>query len=185
MLSKDNLLNNFIEEFNAVKAKILELKEKYEKEDFIKQPGKKEWSAGECLEHLYRANSEYIENTLESMKVAGTSTAENKNYRPRFIVVNFIKMMKPDSFLKLKAPKIFKKKYHGDLHDTIERYMKTLDEFIDLADKSRKYDLKIKVVSPVTRLVKFQLAEMFMLMIQHQKRHLAQAERALKKVTRD
>lgn len=180
MITKNNLIDDFIKEFADAKSRVNELTQKFEVDKFKINPAKDSWSAGDCLEHLIKANKEYIKNTIDSMSKHGQSNVNNENYKPRFIARKFIESMKPGSKLKLKAPKIFQKKYHGNVDETVDLYFKTMDEFIELADKSRKYDLTIKVPSPVTNLVKFQLGEMFMLTIEHQKRHFAQAEKALK-----
>lgn len=183
MSHKNKILDDIVKEFHEIKIRLITMKEKYQNEDFGKQPSEKAWSAGDCIEHLTKANREYIINTKKVMANSGESDENNSNYKPRFIAGKFIDMMQPQSKLKLKAPQIFKKFYNGDLEDTITRYTETLDEFIELAEKSKKYDLRIKVASPVTSLVKFQLGEMYMLMIVHQKRHLTQAEKALKAIS--
>lgn len=179
MPTKDELINNFIMEFSNAKSHIKELNEKYSYDNFNSRPAENKWSAGDCLEHLNTINNLYLNNTYKVLEKTKKSDAQNKNYKPRFLSQIFISLMKPESKLKFKAPGKLKKMYKGDLDETVKIFMKTQDDFIELAENVHSYDLRIKVPSPVTNLIKFQLGEMFMVIIEHQKRHLAQAERAL------
>ncbi|MDZ7767270.1 MAG: DinB family protein [Melioribacteraceae bacterium] len=180
MLTKNNLIDDFIKEFADAKSRVNRLAQVNTANQFNIRPAEGKWNAGDCLEHINSINEGYLLNVSRKLNQTNKSNVENADYKPRFLVQIFVNMMKPESKIKFKAPNKFKEIFTGNLDATLNRFMKVQDDFIKLAEKSREYDLKVKVPSPVTKLIKFQLGEMFMAMIEHQKRHLAQAERALK-----
>ncbi len=180
MASKKYLVENVIKEFEDAKTKVAEWQNKFPETAFNQKPGENKWCAAECLEHLNTTNKGYIDNAKKKLTEIEKSEVENKNYKPRFLMGLFINMMKPDSKMKFKAPSKLQQSYEGNPSKTIETFTQIQNEYMDLANKSLRYDLKkTKIVSPVSSLLKFELGEMFLAMVEHQKRHLAQAERAL------
>lgn len=180
MASKKHLIESVIKEFENAKTKAADWQNKFPEEAFNYKPGENKWCAAECLLHLNTTNRGYIDNANRKLAETEKSEVENKNYKPRFLMGLFINMMKPESKMKFKAPAKFQESYEGNLSETIETFVKIQNEYIDLANTSLSYDLKkTKIVSPVSGLLKFELGEMFLAMVEHQKRHLAQAERAL------
>lgn len=182
MESNSILIEHFINEFAEAKKLLQKLTADYSKEKFETRPAEGKWSAAECIVHINTTNKKYYINLKESFKSNGNLNLTYKEYKPRFIASKFINMMKPGGKMKFKAPRVFMSNYNGDLENTIKDFIKLQDEFITLAEQSRNYDMsKTKTASPVIKFFKLQLGEAFMVIIEHQKRHLLQAENALRK----
>ncbi len=182
MESNSRLIEQFINEFAEAKKLIQKLTADYSKEKFETRPAEGKWSAAECIEHINTTNKKYYINIKDSLSNNKNSNFSHKEYKPRFLVSKFINMMKPGAKMKFKAPRVFMSNYNGDLENTIKDFIKLQDEFITLAEQSRNYDMsKTKTTSPVIKFFKLQLGEAFMVIIEHQKRHLLQAENALRK----
>lgn len=182
MESNSRLIEQFINEFAEAKKLIQKLTADYSKEKFETRPAEGKWSAAECIEHINTTNKKYYINLKESFKSNGNLNLTDKEYKPRFIASKFIDMMKPGAKMKFKAPRVFMSNYNGDLENTIKDFIKLQDKFIALVEQTQHYDLrKTKIASPVINFWKLQLGEAFMIIIEHQKRHLLQAENTLKK----
>lgn len=180
MITQEKLRSAFTFEFITAKERVSELQKKYSKEQLENNPGPEKWSAAECIAHINATNGGYIGNTYHSLKSAKEFNASGNEYKPRFLMSKFINMMKPENTMKFKAPKVFIKEYDGNFEETFSTFLNQQDELIELVKLSSKYDLKkVKVESPASKFLKLQLGEMFLVVIEHQKRHLAQADRAL------
>jgi len=182
MESNSILIEQFINEFKEAKKLLQKLITEYPKEKFETRPGNGKWSAAECILHINTTNEKYCINIKDSLNNKSNLSPSYKDYKPRFLASKFIDMMKPGAKMKFKAPRVFMSNYNGDFEKTINDFKKNQDEFIALAEQSRNYDLsKTKTASPVIKFLKLQLGEAFMVIIEHQKRHLLQAENALRK----
>lgn len=181
MITQLEVLENFkIELRNSINT-LVDLIASYKKVGFEKKPFPKKWSAVECIVHINTTNKSYIEKIQNSLTGSAKVDTGKSYFKPRYLISKFIASMKADSKMKFKSPKIFTDSYTGDFEKVIQEFYDTQNELINLAETSRKYDLsKIKLTSPVTKLLKLQLGEAFMIIIEHQKRHLLQAENALK-----
>lgn len=182
MASSLLLIEKFVFEFQEAAKHLHYLLEKFPLENFEVKPAPNKWSAAECLVHINTTNEKYLINLKNSLENAQKSNLLKEEYKPRYLMSKFIDTMKPESRWKFKAPSVFKKSYDGNLDKTVNDFFRIQDELIELAERSREYDLsKTKTVSPVSKLFRLKLGEAFMVIIEHQKRHLLQAETALRK----
>lgn len=182
MESNSMLIEQFINEFAEAKKFLQKLTIEYSKEKFETRQAEGKWCASECIVHINTTNKKYCVSIKDSLNNKINLSPSYKDYKPRFLASKFIDMMKPGAKMKFKAPRVFMSNYNGDLEKTINDFIKLQDELIALAEQSRNYDLnKTKTASPAMKFLKLQLGEAFMVIIEHQKRHLLQAENALKK----
>lgn len=135
------------------------------------------WGVGDCLEHLVVSGERYLETVgplLERARAAGGEPhygGWGGTLGGRLLIWGI------NSPRKLPAPKV--------LRPPPAPRPEALDEFLriqgEVADRMRAADGvalgRIKVSSPVNRLVRLNLGEMFVVLQDHARRHLAQARR--------
>lgn len=143
--------------------------------NWVRAPG--HWSIAECLDHLTVTNRELI----EAMKLA-VNDARNRGltgsgpFRYGMIGNMIVRSMEPPVKMKFKAPKIFKPRFNQSLEATARDFFAVHDEVLRLIEEANGLNLaRIKVASPVTRLFKLSLGQVFGLIATHDRRHLWQA----------
>lgn len=142
------------------------------------QPSQKEWSIGQCLDHLLKTNTSYSE-AIEK-KLASTPAKEGQHpFKYGLIGRYFINMMAPSPSFKVPSPPTIKPQRSQIDPGIIERFLKQQDDLEKLVRQASGHDLTTKVPSPLFRLLRLQLGEMFVVMMQHEQRHLNQAKRVM------
>jgi hypothetical protein len=141
------------------------------------RPAPAHWSIAECLDHLTVTNRELTER-IE----AATSEARAKGltgrgpFRHSIIGNMIVRSMEPPAKMKFKAPKIFKPRPDQSLEAVTREFFKTQDELLRLIEAANGINLaRVKITSPVTRLIKLSLGQAFGLIATHARRHLWQA----------
>ena len=135
------------------------------------------WSAGECIDHLLKINEKYFPIFEDISRKY--STAGRKEYKTSFLGKFIIKSVNPDTPRKTKT-------LPGFYPSNSEFQTSIVDEFLEQHRKIRTYierfrehDIKkIKVTSPLSSLVKYNLGDACRIIIYHDLRHLGQAHRA-------
>lgn len=172
-------INTLIKDYNDIINRATEIFNNRTAEEINKKPSPKSWSAAECIDPLNTYAAAYLANT----KILSPSTTDidrNKVYSPRFLPAKFIKAVGPDTKLKLKSIHVGSS-YSSTIDTTVvDQFIGHQKKFLEVLNQISFEDLmRIKVVSPFARLLKFQLGEMLLLTSYHQQRHLNQAERAI------
>ena len=139
------------------------------------------WSILECFEHLNLYGDFYIPEIRKSIE--GSKTQPTENFKSGLLGNYFAKMMLPSE--KLNKMKTFKDKNPiGSTLDksTIERFILQQEQILNLLDKARQVDLNTtKTTTSISKFIKLKLGDTFRVVIYHNERHLAQANRAQKK----
>lgn len=141
------------------------------------RPTPAHWSIAECLDHLTVTNRELmkpIEAAIEDARAKGLTGLGPFRYG---IIGNMIvRSMEPPAKLKFKAPKIFKPRPDQSLEVVARDFFAMQDELLRLINEANGINLaRVKVTSPVTKLIKLSLGQSFGLIITHNRRHLWQA----------
>jgi len=136
------------------------------------------WSVGQCFEHLIKAN-ELFYDKLDEIADGKHKHSLLENFSPLsgFFGNLLIKSLKKDA-RKFKAPT--KKIVPPSEIDPniIEIFAAHQTELIGKIKRTETADWnKIKVTSPFMKLITYKLADGFQVVIEHEKRHLRQAER--------
>jgi hypothetical protein len=143
------------------------------------KPNNESWSIGQCIDHIVIADCLYFPQ-LEKI-------AEDK-YK-----INFWEQWSPFSGLfgkmlvsqvgeipkkKMIAPKVFTPSQSRVDRGIIERFYKHLDSLLEYISRCSQKDLdKIRVTSPVSKFITYSLRNAFLLLVQHEHRHINQAIR--------
>lgn len=148
------------------------------------RPGAKRWSVAECLEHLIYTAKQYepaiAKATRGSVPTASDSNPVTSSLVGRF----FLAMVEPEAKRKAIAPGAF-----NPLKDktsrtssveagAVDRFVETHQTLRDIVSSHQHIDWhRVRVVSPITSLVRFRLGDAFTLLATHAQRHVNQARR--------
>lgn len=137
------------------------------------------WGIADCLAHLTITDTGYLDN-LERSLAGRTRGDAAPPFKPGPLATKFIRMLEPDAPRRLKAPKRFRPEEGDAPAGTLGRYLETQDRLLKRIQELHGFDLtRIKVASPVSGLLRFRTGDALRLMVVHDKRHVAQAERVL------
>ncbi len=144
------------------------------------KPEAKRWSIAQCLEHLAvtsRGFNRYFPQTIERARNRWP-TSSSVPYRPSLVGGLLIKQVVPETTRRLPAPKIFKPADSSAINDALGIFLKQQDRFLSFVRQSEGADYnRARLRSPVTPLMRYSLADAFVVTIVHEYRHLAQAAR--------
>jgi hypothetical protein len=144
------------------------------------KPSPDRWSVAQCLEHLAVATRGF-ENYFDAALDKARQKPAPKNpprYKPSFMGGWLAKQVSPEGERKLPAPKIFRPAEASNLQGSLEKFLKEQDNFLDFVHRCHGIDYnKARLRSPVTPLMRYSLADAFVITVLHGQRHLAQARR--------
>ena len=144
------------------------------------KPNAKQWSIAQCLEHLAvtsRQFNSYFKQLIESARLKWPTNGVIP-YRPSLVGGWLIKQVVPETTRKVPAPKVFKPSDSSSIQDPLGLFLKQQEEFVRFVHESEGVDYnRARLRSPVTSLMRYSLADAFVVTIVHGYRHLAQANR--------
>jgi len=144
------------------------------------KPSPEQWSIAQCLEHLVVATKGFekyftlaLDHARKSRQVTGAP-----RYKPSLVGGWLAKQVSPEAARKLPAPKIFRPGNSSNTRRPLESFLTEQDRFLDFVRRSEGIDYnKTRLRSPVTPLMRYSLADAFVITVLHGQRHLAQARR--------
>lgn len=137
------------------------------------------WGIADCLEHLTLTDMGYLDYMDRALEGAAR-TAAPPPFKPGRWAAKFIGMLEPEAPRRLKAPGSFKPDESEPPEDALERFLAAQARLQSMCETLEGVNLtKIKSRSPISGLIKFRVGDGLRLMITHDKRHVAQAERVL------
>ena len=144
------------------------------------KPDATQWSIAQCLEHLAvtsRQFNGYFNQLIESARLKWPTNGALP-YRPSLVGGWLIKQVVPETTRKISAPKVFKPSDSSSIKDALGLFLKQQEEFVRFVRESAGVDYnRARLRSPVTPLMRYSLADAFVVTIVHGYRHLAQANR--------
>jgi hypothetical protein len=139
------------------------------------RPARGAWSIGQCLEHLIITADLYYERMGQALQMQGKSTGERMPWHPSLLGRMLIKSVTTSR--RLKRPSKFRPPRQAR-DGLLETFLQSQDRLADLMRQADGLDLtRIKVSSPVGRLLRLNLGDCFTVLVLHSKRHLRQAAR--------
>ena len=145
------------------------------------KPSADSWSVGQCFEHLIKAN-ELFYGDLEKIADGTRANSFLENYSPlsSFFGNLLVNSLKKDE-RKFKAPtqKIVPPSEIDA--NIIELFAAHQAELIGKIKQTETADWrKVKITSPFMKLITYRLSDGYQVVVEHEKRHVRQAERVLK-----
>jgi hypothetical protein len=141
------------------------------------QPERKSWSVGQCLEHLIITQERY-EPVIPGLIARARGTA-SRTYEPwkTTLVGRFIKRSVTPGSRPVPTGRVFAPSPQAR-PDVLNVFLRKTDELERWLEDSDGLDLgRIKLASPMSRLVRYHLGEAFDIVTLHCERHLQQADR--------
>lgn len=141
------------------------------------RPTAAHWSIAECLDHLTVTNRELMQGIEAAIKDARSKGLTGRGPFRHGIIGNMIvRSMEPPAKMKFKAPKMFKPRPDQSLEVVAREFFAMQNELQRLIEEANGINLaRVKVTSPVTKLIKLSLGQSFGLLASHERRHLWQA----------
>ena len=144
------------------------------------KPAPEKWSIAQCLDHLaitsHGFDGYFSEALVRGRKKWPVSTGPA--YSPSFMGGWLIKVVHPETGRNLTAPKIFRPAESSNIDAPLEKFLQQQERFIEFVRKTDGVDYnKTRLRSPVTPLMRYSLADAFVVTVVHGRRHLVQARR--------
>jgi hypothetical protein len=143
-------------------------------------PAPESWSIAQCLDHL-ATTSKAFEPYLTAAIKRGRDKwpiSSPVPYRPSWVGGWLIKQVLPETTRKVSSPKVFRPSQSPAIETAVEEFLKQQAEFLRFVREAEGLDYnKTKLRSPVTPLMRYSLADAFVVTVVHGWRHLAQARR--------
>jgi len=144
------------------------------------KPSPGQWSVAQCLEHLAVATQGF-DKYFSAALTRAKSKSPNTNppaYKPTRMGGWLAKHVAPESPRKLRAPKMFRPADASTIQGSLQIFLGEQQKFIDFVGQCQDIDYnKTRIRSPVTPLIRYSLADAFVITVLHAQRHLAQARR--------
>jgi DinB superfamily len=146
------------------------------------KPSPDRWSVAQCLEHLTVANKEF-EPYLTAAIAQGKERwpmSEPVRYKPTLLGGWLARELLPETTRKHSAPKIFRPSEGPIIHDSLQRFLNEQTRILDFVRDAKGFDYnKARLRSPAISLIRYSVADAFVIIVVHCWRHLAQARRVL------
>ena len=144
------------------------------------KPAPEKWSIAQCLEHLTVTSSKFDPYFTAALARARKKwpVTSSPSYRPTLIGGWLIKQVLPETGRNLPAPKVFRPSASSAIRGALESFLKQQEHFLEFVRATGGIDYnKTHLRSPVTPLMRYSLADAFVVTVVHGQRHLAQARR--------
>ena len=142
-------------------------------------PSPERWSIAQCLDHLAVTSGQfknYFNHAIACGREKWPTTAPVP-YKPSFVGGWLIKQVVPETRRKVPSPKVFRPST-STIADPVSRFLNQQKEFLTFVRHAEGLDYnKVRLRSPVTPLMRYSLADAFVVTVVHGWRHLAQARR--------
>jgi hypothetical protein len=161
---------------NSVEARQLAGELSDEQVNWTSSP--KKWSIAQCLDHLAVTGArfdKYYTDVIERGRLKWP-VREPIPYRPSFVGGLLLKQVTPEVKRRVPAPKVFRPA--DTIKGALEKFLKQQDVFLGFVRAAEGLDYnRIRLRSPVTPLMRYSLADAFVVTVLHGQRHLGQARR--------
>jgi hypothetical protein len=178
-LESTNLLQTIVDECEKNSVVARELVGPLNEAQLNWKPAPDRWSIAQCLEHLAVTAEKfapYFTKALAQSREKHSASAAPA-YRPTFLGGWVIKQVLPETTKKGTAPKIFRPS-SSNVDRPLEKFLAEQETFLEFVRAAKGIDYnKTRLRSPVTPLLRYSLADAYVITVVHGQRHLQQARR--------
>lgn len=137
-----------------------------------------EWSIAQCLDHLNVTNGLLLPRFQQAIEQAQTQELYSEAaFYPNWLERWFIRSLSPDATIKPSAPRMYVPADHPESPTVLPRFLAIQEQLIQCVETANGLDLqRVKVVSPVTRLLRLSLGTWFAATVAHEWNHVRQAQ---------
>ncbi len=145
------------------------------------KPAPEKWSISQNLEHLNITTTLYLDEIREAIKAGKNKDVAGRDFQYSWLGKWFVQLMKPQSRFRFKAFKVIKPGEEAKGKQSLEEFLSLQDEIYNFLIEAYNVDIKaMRVQSPVFPMLKLRLGEAFEAVINHEQRHLMQANGVIK-----
>ena len=148
---------------------------------FAWQPAHDAWSVALCIDHLNATARHYLPMLDEGVADAirrGLYGAGPYTYNRVGCFLTYL--VEPTTRFRAKTPEAFQPAPGRPQHDVMAAFRAYQVQYVDRLRQANGLDLaRARVSSPVARWLRMPLGSSFAMMVAHERRHLAQAQRVL------
>lgn len=177
-LGSTNLLQTVVAESERISDEARQLAAGLSADQLNWKPAPDRWSIAQCLDHLAVA-TEKFGPYLSGAVTRGREKYPVKTgpaYQPTWMGGWLIKQLLPEATRKISAPKIFRPSETAAIPGALEHFLKEQGALLDFVRQAEGLDYnKTRLRSPVTPIMRYSLADAFVITVVHGRRHLAQA----------
>jgi hypothetical protein len=179
-LESPNLLQTIVKETEKNSEAACQLVSGLSEAQLNWKPAPDKWSIAQCLEHLAVTSKEF-----DSYFTVALARGQKKwpvsrapAYRPSWMGGWLIKQVTPETGRNLRAPKVFRPSESSTIQGALESFLKQQERFLAFVRETAGVNYnKTRLRSPVTPLMRYSLADAFVVTVVHGQRHLVQAQR--------
>jgi hypothetical protein len=138
------------------------------------------WSMAQCLDHLATTSKAFEPYFTVAIKRGRDKWPVSSaiSYRPSWVGGWLIKQVLPEATRKVPSPKVFRPSQSPAIENALEKFLRQQADFLGFVSEAEGLDCnKIRLRSPVTPLMRYSLADAFVVTVVHGWRHLGQARR--------
>lgn len=149
----------------------------------VEAPGK--WSLLQVMEHLILANKSYVAQLKAHLEKEAEVENQLKEVKMTIFGKMFLWFVTDKIPFKVPAPGIFKPKKGTDNQTTLEQFKQIQADLVSISSHIQAYDFnRLKIHSPLSRMLVFRVGELLHIIATHQERHLIQMKRILSTVNK-
>lgn len=141
------------------------------------KPDPESWSVGQCLDHLIIGDCLFF-SQLNKITEGLYKKTNWQQWNPFSGLMGkiLVSQVQEEPKRKMKNPKILNPSQSNIEPEIFERFFKHMDSLLEYISLSAQLDLdKIIVTSPVSDFITYSLRNTYLLLIQHEHRHINQA----------
>ena len=144
------------------------------------KPSEEKWSIGECIDHLVVSHRLYNSKIKEFQPSIISSGKDSYNFKHTFSGRMILKYVDPNSSTRTKTFRVFKPSMKQINTNIIRSFCEEVERMISFAERLHGANLtKLKISSPVSKLLRMNIGDALLINLYHDKRHLNQAEKIL------
>ena len=145
------------------------------------KPSAKNWSIGQCFEHLIITNKLYFPAIQKVIDGNHRNNVFSKiPFSTNLIAALMKKSLKPEQARKMKTFKIFEPATSSILTTIFVGFAENNQNLITMIEALKNLDIrKIKIAEPLSIALNLRLSDAFEILLLHEQRHLNQAMRVL------
>jgi hypothetical protein len=182
-------LEERLQEYESARHKIHDLVAGLTDEQFNRRPDEKRWSVAECVDHLLEVGWKMMPR-MDAAIIEGRGKGRYADGPFRYGGLGnwFVRAMGADQLPprgKFKAPRIYapRRRAEWKIPQAVEEFTGLQEKYFSIVRNAGGLDLaRIKVSSPVSRLIRLSLGQWLRGLAGHQLRHLWQAEQIKKRL---
>ena len=146
------------------------------------KPNAKDWSIGQCFEHLIVTNNLYFPAIQKVIDGEHRNNFFSKIPLAVDLIAALMKnSLKPEQKRKMKTFKIFEPAVSNISETIIEDFAENQLKLIEMIGTCRDFDVQhIKIAEPLSAALNLRLEDAFEILVMHEKRHFLQAERVMR-----